>query len=404
MAKNELGIDFGNSLGDNIFIDTESGKVIPVEGSKEEPKNEPAEPQEPKEDPEKDLIEIPDEPVEPKEGDDNIPSSGENADDDEGDSSSLPTYKVLAKALHEKGILSELDEKIFDNIGEDDDPTEKIFELIKTEIEKNAEAKFSEKIKDLPDDIKKLVGEGGVQAQVAPDIMSIRQTLEQFEKLDEDTISENQELQKNLVFEALRQRGYSDQKIKKRIEQFESLGELEDEAKDAVEELKVNLKKEEETLLQEAKKRDEELARDREKQIEDLKKDIFDSDQIIEGMKLTDKEKQQLFDSMTKVVDKDENGNPLNAVMATRLKNPIAFEKALHYYHALGLFNFDDEGNFKPDLSKIKSSAKASAVDELSKVLKTEQRTQTGRPPRENKLDSAKLKERIKNMKSALPV
>ena len=83
---------------------------------------------------------------------------------------------------------------------------------------------------------------------------------------------------------------------------------------------------------------------------------------------------------MTKVVDKDQYGNPMNEVMATRAKNPIAFEKLLHYYHSIGLFKMDDKGSPTPDFSVIKAGAKTSAIDELSSVLSKNQPISAGAP------------------------
>jgi len=404
MAKNELGVGLNDAFSGDVLIDTDTGKIIKndsdiMSDQKDEDENDhPAK----KKDTDG-MIEIPD--VTENEGEteetDNSSDGEGNLDDDEN-SSSLPYFKVLVNALHEKGILSELDQETIDNM--DDDESDKLFELIKHEIEKNTEEKLNEKLKDLPSDIKKMIGEGGVKASAANELIKIREVRASLSNIKEEDIEDNVDIQRNLVAESLRNRGYSEDRIKKRISQFENLGDLEEEAKDSLKEILSTLEAEEAKVVDEADKLIKEAEKEREDSLKNLKKEVFDSDHIIEGMKLTEKEKQRIYDSMTKVVEKDSAGNPLNAVMVTRSKNPLAFEKALHYYHALGLFDFDDEGNFKPDLSKIKLTAKKSAVDELSKALKTPQRNQTGRPARENKMDRAKLKEQIERMKKALPL
>ena len=38
---------------------------------------------------------------------------------------------------------------------------------------------------------------------------------------------------------------------------------------------------------------------------------------------------------------------------------------ALHYYHSLGMFNVDENGNFKPDFSKIKNIAVTKATEKF---------------------------------------
>ena len=121
--------------------------------------------------------------------------------------------------------------------------------------------------------------------------------------------------------------------------------------------------------------------------------------EVVPGVKITNKEKEKIFESMTKVVEQDQFGNPMNEVMVTRAKNPIGFEKLLHYYYQLGLFNIDEDGNIAPDLSKLKTSAKSSAIDELNKALtKSKGSFSSGTPARQH-ADPKKLKENLEAMK-----
>ena len=82
---------------------------------------------------------------------------------------------------------------------------------------------------------------------------------------------------------------------------------------------------------------------------------------------------------MTVPVAKDEQGNALNPVMATRSKNPDAFEMMVHYYHSLGLFNIDDAGQAKPDFSKIAKVQKTKATDEMRSIFETKEKAVAGK-------------------------
>jgi hypothetical protein len=83
--------------------------------------------------------------------------------------------------------------------------------------------------------------------------------------------------------------------------------------------------------------------------------------------------------SMTVPIAKDANGNPLNPVTLTRSKNPDAFEMMIHYYHGLGLFNIDDDGQMKPDFSKIAKVQKTKATDEFRTAFESREKTVAGK-------------------------
>jgi hypothetical protein len=58
---------------------------------------------------------------------------------------------------------------------------------------------------------------------------------------------------------------------------------------------------------------------------------------------------------------------------------PGEFQALMSYYDTLGLFDVDKEGNFAPNIDKLKQVAKTKAVTELDKVLQTEEQRGIGR-------------------------
>jgi hypothetical protein len=80
--------------------------------------------------------------------------------------------------------------------------------------------------------------------------------------------------------------------------------------------------------------------------------------------------KDQLYKSMTETVAYDENKQPLNKVAAISRKNPEAFRLQLHYLTELGLFNMDERGNIKPDLTKLMRLAETKVVRNIDDRLK----------------------------------
>jgi hypothetical protein len=65
--------------------------------------------------------------------------------------------------------------------------------------------------------------------------------------------------------------------------------------------------------------------------------------------------------------------------MATRAKNPDAFEMMIHYYHQLGLFNIDENGAMKPDFSKITKVEKTKNVDEMRNAFESKEKQVAGK-------------------------
>jgi NADH dehydrogenase/NADH:ubiquinone oxidoreductase subunit G len=194
----------------------------------------------------------------------------------------------------------------------------------------------------------------------------------------------------------------SDAKIQKRIQQFSDLDQLQDESIEALADSKEFISTAVEAEKATAKEQSITAEKNRTDSLKSLKEDINSITDLVDGMKLSEKEKTTLYDSMTKAVDKDVNGAPMNRVMVTRAKNPLGFEKLLHYYHSIGLFDMDKEGQLSPDISKIKTGAKASMMDELSSALRTSQSASSGTPARETNVDRSRIKSNIDSMKGLI--
>lgn len=375
--KNDLGINFDQ------IIDTEAGALV----TEETPVVESEETQEVVED-EEELIEVNIDPEEEA-------ASEEMSQDIVEESSSLP-FKVLVNALHEKGVLSELDAEALENA--DEDEAEMLISLIKGEISKNVNQYKT----GLPSVIKELIE--NYEENVPLDrLISMKSQQMRLDNITDDMLKENVDLMKAVIHDNYKSMGLSDAKIKKRIQQFEDLDQLEEESLDALNEGRSRIKQSQLDEKENAKakvKKDEDARTSNLKSLED---DINSTTELVEGMTLTDREKTIIYDSMTKVVNTDINGTPLNAVMVTRAKNPTGFEKLLHYYHSLGLFDIDSKGNLAPNVSKLKAGAKASAMESLTSALQKRQSSSPGSPVGTTTVDIEKLKANIAAMKNIIP-
>lgn len=121
-----------------------------------------------------------------------------------------------------------------------------------------------------------------------------------FENIDMD--DENN--QKLVLKELLAKKGYSDKQITKKIERFEDAGVLEDESKDAIEELQEIAEKEKEKLLEDQKKQKEEIMQRQQKFFDDVVGEIKSLDNI-RGIRIPPKDKKELLAYIFKA---DANG------------------------------------------------------------------------------------------------
>src|SRR5699024_10839319 len=131
----------------------------------------------------------------------------------------------------------------------------------------------------------------------------------------------------------------------------EALGSLKEFQNRKLEELKKQRAEEQKMRLKEQEKIDN-----------DLKNSIYNHEEFIKGMvKVTKSLKDAVYNSMTKIVSKDENVNLENKLMKDRRTDPIGFDTKLYYIYEL-------TNGFK-DFSKIGRTIKSSATSELEKEL-----------------------------------
>jgi hypothetical protein len=105
--------------------------------------------------------------------------------------------------------------------------------------------------------------------------------------------------QKAVIRELLKEKGYSEARIKKSIERYEDAGVLEDEAEDAKELLAEIREKKTEKLLQDKEKEKQELLAQQQKYIHSVEESVNTLNSV-RGIPISDKEKKQLLDYIFK--------------------------------------------------------------------------------------------------------
>lgn len=289
-------------------------------------------------------------------------------------------YTLFGEQLFENGVLTVFDKEKVKTL---DDLQDAVAETIYEQIE---EYKNS-----LPEPVRKIVehaertGEVNLKAAI-----ETQQKVLDVIKITDDALRSDKSLQEKILYEDLKARNYTEARIKRYIDNVMANETLEEEAVDALAARKEAAVAEAKALEESNKAMQEKLETERKNTLEAIRKDIAGTTEVVPGIKLSKKEQDTLFASMTTVVGEDQNGNPVNAVYATRSKNVLAFEKMVHFLHSKGVFNLDKEGNPTPDWSYFVKGIKTNVAKNTAQVIESGFKPgNPGNPGEDNGLMSA---------------
>lgn len=274
--------------------------------------------------------------------------------DNEADSSPILPFASL---LQEKGFLPHLDMDEFSN---EEDPVDALTSAIRNEISIANESFINSFPKELVD-MAKAVANGIPMSQLKNNKI---QELE-YTGISEEKLSKDADLQKRLIVDFLKEKGFKDAKIKREITRYEDAEELETEARDALEELKNISKEKQEYAKYEYAERQKQLEAQNKQLLGNIHNSIETTEEIIPGLKMNKTVKDNIYATMTQIVDQDANGTPMNGIMSARAQDPVAFDTVVSY-----LINITSK-NGKPftDWGKLGRVAKTNAAKDLERAL-----------------------------------
>jgi hypothetical protein len=319
-------------------------------------------------------------PVEAETGDDATTRESKEtyvkqATTDSNENRSETVYKALLKELVKEGVITAEEAELDQLPGN--------FDTIKSLLNKTVETHFKNKEENWkrslsPEKKKFLEIEDAFDETDYAILMA--QRLEFFENVSVDAIKGDENLQKQIYFEQLKAKNFSDQEALEAIEDAVSINKLQDKALKAVPELKAMS----ENIVQQSRYQKELQTKaaieQQTKAFESLLSNIDTRDHFIDGLNLNKISKDKLKSNIVTPVYKDnKTGKEYNSLMYKQARNPVEFEMLINYYDTLGLFNLDKEGKFKPDISKLKNVAKTAAINELDKIITTEEQRGVGR-------------------------
>lgn len=242
----------------------------------------------------------------------------------QSDGSSPSVYSSIANALKNDGVFPDFEDSDIQALKTPEDFAELFEKAVVNRLDERQKR------------IDMALGNG-----VEPDtVRKYEQTLQYLSTIDEEALSsegeEGENLRKQLIYNDLINKGYSEERVKREIEKsFKSGSDIAD-AKDALEALNKFYKDGYENVQNEAKARVEAQKEARKKDSEKFRKMILEDEVKIGDTPLDKRTRQQVFDAVSKPVYKDpDTGQLLTQVQKFQKENPLEFLKQLGMWYVL---------------------------------------------------------------------
>ena len=271
----------------------------------------------------------------------------------EGGESSSNLYSSLAAFVHEQGLLPSLDIDLKEIKSADD-----FANVFNKELDIQAELRLNDYLANL--DLNKI----GIAKKEINDLNSI----------NGDSLKNDIDLAKRIIYDDYLNQGLDEKKANRMLNRLIDLGDdaiLED-AEESLQSLKEFKAREIERETQSYKERLEADKIQQAKLDEQMKKTIYESKDLIAGLKPNKALQDKVYKSINDIVGKSPDGTFENKFMKERRENPLEFEIRMYHFYEL-------TNGFK-DLSKISTTAKSSAVKDLEKIARQTKLKDNGTP------------------------
>jgi hypothetical protein len=246
----------------------------------------------------------------------------ENAISPKGDGPS--PLSSIATALKKDGIFPEFSDEELNAAN----TPEAFAEL----VERTIQSRLDERQKRIDE----ALGNG-----IAPDTVKMyEETLSYLGSITEEALKDESEqgenLRKQLIFNDLINRGYTQEKAMKELEKsFKSATDIED-ATDALSALTNFYQQGYQNIQQEAKKKVEDAKKQRQQDEAKFRKMVLEDEIVLGDAKLDKKTRQSVFDAVSKPVYKDpDTGQLLTQVQKFQKENPMEFLKQIGMWYVL---------------------------------------------------------------------
>lgn len=275
-------------------------------------------------------------------------------------------FSSIAKAVRDEGVFPDLSDDAIDAV-KDAATLKKLFD---NEIAKSLDERQQR--------IEKALNSGATtdEVQQYQNAINLSQFLENRDTLA--TLSkegeEGENLRKRMMYQDYINRGFKHERAVKLIEKSFAEGNDLEDAKEAFESCKEFYKQQIDDFQQEMEERQQARIADEKKQFSNLKKHLLDNESFYDGVKVDKQTRQKAYDSITRPVYKDEQGNYMNALQKYQREHPIEFMENVALLFAL-TDEFKSVNKFTQ--KKVQQGIKK-GFEEVASVLNTTRRNGDG--------------------------
>lgn len=272
-------------------------------------------------------------------------------------------YSSIANALKEEGIFPNLDENILSQI-KDASSLKKLFE---TQVDSRLNEQHKRVVAALD------YGVEETEIQKYENTLSYLNRITENELIKED--KEGETLRKQLIYQDLINRGFSQEKAKREIEKSLNAGTDVEDAKDALIANREFFRNAYAGAMQRAKDERETIARERQQSIANLAKSIEDNDNIIDGLSIDKSTRTKTCEKLFRPVYKDsETGEYLTELQKYEREHTNDFLKYVGLFYTLTDGFKDFSKMFRPATKQ----AMKKGLSELEDVLQGKVNPESG--------------------------
>lgn len=341
---------------EDIFFDVDG--ILTGEEAEKMFDNKTEEPVETETEEQKEIAEEPEKEVQDPEkvGEEEDNETEEDAITSTDDGTSPNPYSSIASALKNDGIFPDFEDEEIEKA-----TTPEAFAEL---VNKAVDARFDEKQKRVLSCL-----EDGMQPDT---IRMYEQTLQYLGSINPEVVAseteEGENLRRQLIYNDLINRGYTQEKAQREIEKSFKSGTDIDDAKDALDALNKFYRDGYEKAQADARKEADAYKANQKKQAEEFKKLVLDDKVKIGDTELDSRTCQRVYDAVSKPVYKDpDTGRLLTAVQKFQKDKPLEFLKQLGLWYVLTEGGKNMDGFTKEQVRAEKNKA----IKELSRKINT---------------------------------
>ena len=271
----------------------------------------------------------------------------ETVEEGEAEEDSEPALKVFAQIQRDSGLIDF-----------NDDDFEDSEEWLLSKVQETINSKVEEYKESMPEEIKYLLEnhEAGVNIY---DLIQSDSKQQTYESIDKEKLGDNESMQKRLVRDLLSINGFSQAQIDKKVARYEDAGVLLEEAEEALSTLQDVQKHQKAQMIEQQKQEKQQRIEAHKTWLADLKTHITKKEEILPGFKLNPKDKDLLYNGITKL---DRNGK--NEIMRMREKDP-EFDLKIAYLATV----------LKWDFSAFERQSTTKSTRKLANAIKSTKKT-----------------------------